>query len=285
MLAFERIVADLGALGVNLYDFSLYAPDGTIRTHRFQPCNRCNDSYSVAKAFTMTAVGLLWDDGLLDVDDSLYAIFGRDFPEDADPAWRLATVEHALTHRLGYDASQLDIDVDDVSAYPTDDYLRLALSKPLPFAPGTHYQYTDAAFYLLSRAVDHVCGEKADSLLWRRILRPMGCVEAAWSRCPMGYPMGATGLYIGAGDMVKLGALYLHEGVFGGRRLISADWVRMALERGYEFQTMAPNGLIGKGGMYGQGLAFSREKGFAAAWHAFEQSEGCRRIAEYLDNL
>ena len=67
MLAFERIVADLGALGVNLYDFSLYAPDGTIRTHRFQPCNRCNDSYSVAKAFTMTAVGLLWDDGLLDV--------------------------------------------------------------------------------------------------------------------------------------------------------------------------------------------------------------------------
>ena len=128
MLSFEKIVGELGALGVNLYDFSLFAPDGTIRTHRFQPCNRCNDSYSVAKAFTMTAVGLLWDDGLLDTDDLLYEIFGRDFPENADPAWRLATVGHALTHRLGFDASQLDIDVDDVSAYPTDDYLRLALT-------------------------------------------------------------------------------------------------------------------------------------------------------------
>ena len=68
--------------------------------------------------------------------------------------------------------------------------------------PGSHYQYTDAAFYLMSRLVSHVSGEKADSLLWRRILKPMGCVEVAWSRCPNEYPIGATGLYIGAGDMV-----------------------------------------------------------------------------------
>ena len=285
MLAFEQIVGELGALNVNLYDFSFYTPDGTIQTHRFQPCNRCNNSYSVAKAFIMTAVGLLQDDGLLDVTDSLYAVFARDFPKDADPAWRLATIDHALTHRLGFDAPLLDIDVDDVDAYPTDDYLRLVLSKPLPFMPGTHYQYTDAAFYLMSRLVSHVSGERADSLLWRRILKPMGCVEVAWSRCPNEYPIGATGLYIGAGDMVKLGALYLQEGVYGGQRLISEEWVHRAIAREYEFHVMTPNGLIGKGGMYGQGLVFSREKGFAAAWHSFDQGDGSRRIIECLDNL
>ena len=101
----------------------------------------------------------------------------------------------------------------------------------------------------------------------------------------MGYPIGATGLYIGAGDMVKLGALYLHEGVYGGRRLISADWVRLALERGYEFQKMAPNGLIGKGGMYGQGVVFSRENRFAAAWHAYEPQEGGKRLVVLMDDV
>ena len=44
MRTFEQIVGELSALNVNLYDFSFFAPDGTVRTHRFQPCNRCNNS-------------------------------------------------------------------------------------------------------------------------------------------------------------------------------------------------------------------------------------------------
>ena len=44
MLTFEQILEKLDALNINLYDFSLYTPDEGVRTHRFQPCNRCNNS-------------------------------------------------------------------------------------------------------------------------------------------------------------------------------------------------------------------------------------------------
>lgn len=274
---FETIAQGLSELGVNLYDFAMWTAEGGVQSHRFQPCNRCNNSYSVAKAFTMTAVGLLWDDGKLNVTDSLGEIFG-------DPAWSGVTIEHALTHRIGYDKGHLDIDVEDVSAYPTDDFLELALSYPRPHAPGTHYQYTDAAFYLLSRVVDHIAGEKLDALLWRRVIKPMGFQEIAWSRCPHEYPIGATGLYVSAADMVKLGALYLNGGVWNGQRLISAEWVKLAESRGYELHEMAA-GLIGKGGMYGQAVAYSPAKGAAFAWHAFDEGKTRKTVADYLTSL
>ena len=274
---FESIVSGLSDFGANLYDFAMWTKETGVQSHRFQPCNRCNNSYSVAKTFTMTAIGLLWDDGKLDVTDSLGRIF-------SEPEWNGVTIEHALTHRIGYGQGHLDIDVEDISEYPTDDFLKLALSYPRPYAPGEHYQYTDAAFYLLSRVVDHIAGEKLDSLLWQRLIRPMGFQEIAWSRCPHEYPMGATGLYVSSHDMVKLGALYLNGGVYNGQRLISSEWVKLAQERGYELHTAA-EGIIGKGGMYGQFLGYAPAKGAAFAWHAFDEGKTRKTVADYLAQL
>ena len=52
----------------------------------------------------------------------------------------------------------------------------------------------------------------------------------------MGYPMGATGLYISSADMVKLGQVYLEGGTYYGRRILSEEWVIMSLEREYDFE-------------------------------------------------
>ena len=113
------------------------------------------------------------------------------------------------------------------------------LSHPLAYLPGTLYYYTDAAYYLLSRLVSLIAGENVDSLLLHRIHRAMRFRELAWSRCPHEYPIGATGLYISAEDMVKLGALYLNGGVYEGKRLLSEEWVRKVIASEYEFCTFA----------------------------------------------
>lgn len=274
---FESIVQGLGGLGVNLYDFAMWTEKNGVQSHRFQPSNRCNNSYSVAKTFTMTAIGLLYDEGKLRVTDSLGQIFNN-------PDWNDVTIDHALTHRIGYGQGHLDIDVEDISEYPTDDFLKLALSYPRPYAPGEHYQYTDASFYLLSRVVDHISGEKLDSFLWKRVLKHMNIQELAWSRCPNEYPMGATGLYISSHDMVKLGAMYLSRGMWNGKRLLTEEWCRLAEARGYELHS-ANADITGKGGMYGQFLGYSRTKNAAFAWHAFDDGKSRISVADYLANL
>lgn len=280
---FDTLVSKIASLGLNLYDFALYTPDG-IRTHRFQPCNNCANSYSVAKLFVVTALGLLWDEGKIRMDDPLSLYF--DIPSTAGAGWQRATIEHAVTHRLGFGEGFLDIDTEDTTEYPTDDYLSIVFAHPLTYAPGTEFQYSDAAYYLLSRLVSRVSGEPLDVFLSGRLLKPLRFHEIAWSRCPEHHPIGATGLYISASDMVKLPALYMQGGVWQGQRILSEGWISLVLEREYELHSLTEAGdLVGKGGMYGQMAAFSKAKNFAVAWHAHQEEEGMRRLAELLSQM
>ena len=148
------------------------------------------------------------------------------------------------------------------------DYLSLVLRHPLDYDPGTREVYSDAAFYLLSRAVGRVLGEPMDNFLLRELFTPLGFQEVAWSHCPHGSPMGATGLYIRAQDMVKLGELYLRGGVWNGKRILSEDWVALALREGYEPRPVGKG--YGKGGMNGQMLYVCPGSERVIAWHGYD---------------
>lgn len=285
-MTFENIVSDLDKLGLNMIDFALFTPETGLRSHRFQPSSNCSNSYSIAKVFVMTALGMLWDAGKVEISTTICSLLGPLVPENADRAWPLVTLDHAMTHRVGYNSGFLDIDVEDSRLYPTDDYLELAMSHPITYTPGSHYHYSDAAYYVLSRVVTAVTGETLDEFLRVRLTAPMKFREIAWSRCPKGFPLGATGLYITAEDMVKVGAMYLNGGVYDGVRYLSEEWVRLMLANEYEFHTLTASDLIGKGGIYGQELVFSRERGFAAAWHSFEyDSKEYKKIIDYIDSV
>ena len=132
---FTQIVEETAALGMNLYDLALWQ-DGEISFWQYVPCNRCNYSYSVAKVYTITAVGLLFSEGRLSLGARLIDFFPEHLPADMPDAWRRVTVEHALTHRVGFGESTLDIDCEDASQYPQD-YLRHLFSMPLAHEPGT----------------------------------------------------------------------------------------------------------------------------------------------------
>jgi len=250
---------------------------------RFDECNRgnpCQNIYSVAKAFTMTAIGIICDRGLLTVDEKVTDIFADCLPENMDKRWYDVTVDHLLTHRAGLHDGQLDIDCIDINTFDTDDFLDMTLRTELLYDPGTDSAYSDAAYYMLSRVLSVKTGEKLDDFLWRELFRPCGFREAAWSKCPFGYPMGATGLYIYAEDMAKLGQIYLDGGVYNGRRILSEDWVNFSLMRPYEF-TPRGFGTYGKGGMRGQLLLVIPEKNRVVAWTACDDGDTTelRRLA------
>ena len=268
---FDSIVKRLESLDINLFDFSLYQ-DGKIYDHRFQPVNRCNNIYSLAKVFVITALGLLWDEGKLNLDRMIALYFKEEFQRyHPDIAWRMVTVEQVMRHSIGFENDFLDIDCEDPLEYVSNDYLKLVFEHPIKNVPGSCWQYSDAAAYLLSRLVEKIAGEPLDNLLHSRIMAPMRVREAAWSRCPFNHPIGATGLYLSAHDLVKLGALYLNEGCYGDRQLISREWVQKVIGNEYEFLSMTPNGMYAKEGMMGQGIVFCADKAFAAAWHSYEE--------------
>ncbi len=256
--------------------------DGKIDTVTLNPANACQNSYSVAKAFTTTAIGMLRDDGLLSTDERIVDIFADELPEGMDPAWQEMTVHHLLTHTCGFPVGYQDIDAIDPNTFGTPDYLEYLFKTKLDYIPGQGNAYSDAAFYLLGRVVSQKTGEKLDEYLWPRLFYPMGFREVAWSCCPKGYPMGATGLYIYTEDMAKLGDLYLHGGVYNGQRLISEAWVETVKSRGYEFHNLKDGKAYGKGGAFGQMLLFMPERNSVMAWHSYCGGDLLRKILEVL---
>ena len=257
--------------GLNVYFLSVADKEYNIEKEEVIPANPNCNCYSVAKAFTVTAIGLLYDQGKLSMNSYITDILYKYLPVDIDEKWKKVTIHDLLLHQVGFGCGMLDIDCEDASLYPNNDYLKMVLSTRLKYEPGTIHQYTDAAYYLLSRVIYEVSGMDIEELLRYLLMNKMRFKEVAWSKCPFGHSIAATGLYIRTEDMAKLGILYLNKGIWKDERILSEEWINMVLSNGYEFKKVK-NGWYGKGGMRGQFLVFNMEIGKAIACHSYDDS-------------
>ena len=244
--------------------------------------NPCQNIYSVSKVFTVTAIGILCDRGLLSTDDTVTQLLGDECPAGYDPYWEKTTVDMLMRHRVGFPGG-FDIDVFDASGY-NPDYLAEIMLKKWVCPPDTQRRYDDAGYYILSRIVNKVSGKPLFAFCWENIFQPLSFREAAWSCCPEGHAMGATGLYIRGEDMVKLGAVYLNGGKYLGRRIISEEWVKRVLERQYEFAPDGRKDAYSKGGMNGQRLLVIPCESRVVAWQGYDIHPGGPDIAGFAVN-
>lgn len=263
---YKQIVVDNN---FNTYFISIGDKEYNIKKEVIVPANPNCNCYSVAKAFTVTAIGMLYDKGLITPETLVVDILKNYIPNDMDEKWYKVTIHDVLLHKVGFGTGLLDIDCDDASQYLTLDYLNIVLSTKLKYEPGTTHQYTDAAYYLLSRIVYELTSIDLEDFLRPVLMDKMRFKELAWSKCPYGHSIGATGLYIRTEDMVKLGILYLNKGIWMGERIISEKWVDLVISNCYEFHYIG-NGWYAKGGMCGQFLMFNYNLGKALACHSYD---------------
>jgi CubicO group peptidase (beta-lactamase class C family) len=63
----------------------------------------------------------------------------------------------------------------------------------------------------------------------RNILFEPLAIQYYWKRTPRGVIDSEGGLYLCGEDLAKIGYLYLQDGMWKGKRIVSADWVRQSL--------------------------------------------------------
>ena len=266
---------------LNVYQLAIQTDGGIVST-AYQPCNACQNIYSVTKVFLNTAIGMLWDEGKLGLDDKLMSYLQPYLDAPYASAWDEVTIRHALSHQMGVDEAVIDIDRDDIRTYGTEDHLHYILQHTPKFPAGSYRKYTDSAHYLLSLVVECITGAPADDWIRQKLLQPLHFQHTAWTRCPKNHTIGATGAYMRAEDMVRLGWLYVNRGKFGGTSLVSKAWVDMMEQESFDLYPVKGTSFRCKGGMNGQMLLYSREKRFAAAWTAYEDDRNIRRLTEYV---
>jgi len=188
------------------------------------PTNGTHLLYSLSKSFTSTGIGMLADEGQLDLDERVAEIFPDKLP--ANPSAKLLSlrVRDLLTMTSGHtnDSTRAVFGAAD------GDWVRAFMSFPVPLNPGSLFKYDTAATYMLSAIVRQKTGQPLADYLSPRLFGPLGMGTPVWDRSPCGDSIGGTGLYLPTRDMAKFGQFWLQEGTWNGERLLSREYVRLA---------------------------------------------------------
>ncbi|OHB74267.1 MAG: hypothetical protein A2Z25_03180 [Planctomycetes bacterium RBG_16_55_9] len=178
--------------------------------------------WSVTKAFTSTAHGLLIEDGKCTLDTLAW----RYNPKDLAVHYPNVTLRHFATMTSGYDGVGGSYDFDEKRRGDQNAFVG---PQPPFFAPGTKYQYWDEATQQYGYVLTQIAGEPLGDYLKRRIFNPIGISKTELQPDETGkVPNWTGGLVISAADLARFGLLFLNEGNWAGKQLISASWVREA---------------------------------------------------------
>lgn len=177
---------------------------------------------SISKQFTATAVLLLAQEGKLSLDDKV----AKFFPEltRADEI----TLRNLMTMTSGYEDFAPQDYIIPAFRKPEDPLVTVHTwaGKPLDFAPGTEWQYSNTNYVLVALIVEKVTGEPFYQFLRERVLTPLnlqGILNAYTDRerlqvtgyssnamaAPRVLPLEASGWYFGDGELAMPAATLL----------------------------------------------------------------------------
>ncbi len=191
---------------------------------------------SITKTVTSTLVGIAIDRGFIeDVDTKVYALIPEFADQIKDPAFKNISLKHIMTMTSGLDwnerVSYNDPRNDEFQMVEAENWMKYVLAKPVIAKPGTQFNYNTGGIHLLSAVLKSVSGLYAHQFAEKYLLHPMGIYGYQWNKDPMGYPCtGGTdgGIGLRTRDVAKFGWLFLSDGTWKGKRIISEKWVNEA---------------------------------------------------------
>ena len=201
--------------------------------------SRADMTFSVTKTFLSTVVGLAWQKGLIrNVTD-----LARDYmpvPGYFDGHNATITWEHLLRQTSDWQGTlwgKPDWADRPEGATPAD-WPNRKLSDP-----GTRYKYNDTRVNLLALLALHVWRRPLPSVLREEVMEPIGAsttwrwhgYDNAWIELDGQKIQSVTGgghwgggMFINARDMARFGYLFLRNGAWKDRQIVSPAWIAMA---------------------------------------------------------
>jgi len=146
---------------------------------------------SITKSFTATAVMLLMEKGLINVQDPISKYF-YEIPEDK----KVITIHQLLTHSAGFPGAI----GDDYEIISKEDFQKRAWNTSLLFVPGKGYSYSNVGYSLLGMIIEKVSGENYSVFLEKNIFKPAGMPTAGYYNANADYKKLAHGYFQDGGD-------------------------------------------------------------------------------------
>jgi CubicO group peptidase (beta-lactamase class C family) len=191
-------------------------------------------SFSVAKSFLSTLVGIAIDEGLIESVEAPVTTYVPELVE-RDQRFAQITLRDLLTMSSGLRYWDTDLPwpwADDTYTYYGVDLRAVALNKTeIERPPGEEWHYNNYNPLLLGLVLERATGMSVSEFMATRLWRPLGAeADATWNLDSerSGLEKLESGINATAADYARFGLLYLHGGEWNGARIISEQWVRTA---------------------------------------------------------
>ncbi|MEM8684352.1 MAG: serine hydrolase [Pseudomonadota bacterium] len=192
-----------------------------------------HDSRSAGKTLTSALLGIALRKGAVaSLDQPVYPLFGsvEDFAKP-DPRKERMTVRHLLTMSSGFDCDDGDFDSpgneDNMqSQYEQPDWYRFTLDLGMIREPGEAGVYCTAGLNLIGGVLREATGISLPRFFQEEFAAPLGISYYQMNLSPTYEAYMGGGIRFRPRDFLKLGQLYLDDGVWNGQRIVSKEYVQ-----------------------------------------------------------
>lgn len=231
---------------------------------------RPHDLRSASKTFASVLAGAAMSAGI-PVDEEtrvLSTLSGLGPVANPDPRKDQIALRHLMTMTSGLACDENDGDspgnegtMQTQTAQP--DWYRFTLDLPMQFTPGSHSAYCSAGSNLIGAVLGATSKSWVPALFDRLLAEPLGIQNYFVNLMPTKEMYFGGGVHMRPRDLLKFGQLFLDQGRWKGRRIVSADWVRRST---LPQATASPQSSDGYG------------------WHLYSLTSGGRTFREYEAN-
>jgi CubicO group peptidase (beta-lactamase class C family) len=184
--------------------------------------------HSSAKSIIPALVGIAIEQGYIEsVDVPVIEFFKDKEFEITDERMTEVTLKDLLTMRTGIRARDSYIYQAEGlwEMFAAGDLAEYFFSLPLDAEPGTRFDYSSLAYFMVSAIIEKTTGLDPVSYARENLFGPLGIEDASWPIHPEDLGLGFAPMWMKPHDMAKFGLLYLQKGQWEGQQIVPADWV------------------------------------------------------------
>lgn len=183
--------------------------------------------YSQTKSYVGVAIGLLLEDGKINLDDAVSSYFPNRIDTELNPYVKEQTIREMLTMTTSCYGSGpwfSSPDPDRVHQYfNTNEYSKH--TRPA----GTRWQYDSAGSQVLCSLVEQITGKSLYDYMNERIFKHLGTFKTATIlKTTNGESWGDSALCCTSRDMISFARFVMNYGKWNGKQLMSEEYLREA---------------------------------------------------------
>lgn len=230
--------------------------------------NSRNSIKSIWKSVLAIATGICLDKGIISSLDEPIGNYLREFTLNIHPYHKLITIRHLLSMTSGiYWNSGVHYHCPMVTQMMrTRDWISHIADIDMNSVPGMNNQYKEWDVMLLSAVIGRAYGGSAYDITQKYVYEPLEIVSGIWPQSPCGFSYsvmrGEEESDLSARDLAKIGQLFLSNGSYKGKQIISADYVKQAVTPSY-----SPGSIDSSA---------SSKEGYGYLWWISPEGYGCR---------